>query len=234
MIVQMNKDKSVLCDTDFLCNQYDNESANILVKVAEELVNEGYFYYVICKSPNGTVFAVPVLLENGNELNYMVGSGLSQHSGIWEFCIVIKNVEITDGEVGTDGLIAISNYFTGRVEKSIIDAQQLEEQPEDPNLIIVYDNMQALITSVNTALANGDFIGPQGIQGVGVPEGGLTGQVLVKASGDDYDTKWANQSGGGGGDGSSEIIVEDYDTDKSYIETKYIEDGHLIIRLEEK
>jgi len=41
--------------------------------------------------------------------------------------------------------------------------------------------------------------GPQGVAGVGVPAGGTTGQVLGKASGDDYDTEWVDQTGGGGG-----------------------------------
>lgn len=44
--------------------------------------------------------------------------------------------------------------------------------------------------------------GEQGIQGepgVGVPTGGNTGQVLAKASDNDYDMVWVDQSGGGGG-----------------------------------
>jgi hypothetical protein len=41
--------------------------------------------------------------------------------------------------------------------------------------------------------------GPQGDPGVGVPTGGTTGQVLAKASDDDYDTEWVDQTGGGGG-----------------------------------
>ena len=39
--------------------------------------------------------------------------------------------------------------------------------------------------------------GPQGPAGQGVPSGGTTGQVLKKASGTDYDTEWADESGGG-------------------------------------
>lgn len=38
--------------------------------------------------------------------------------------------------------------------------------------------------------------GPEGPAGVGVPSGGTTGQVLKKRSGTDYDTKWADESGG--------------------------------------
>ena len=32
-------------------------------------------------------------------------------------------------------------------------------------------------------------VGPPGVPGVGVPEGGVDGQVLAKASDDDYDTE---------------------------------------------
>lgn len=39
--------------------------------------------------------------------------------------------------------------------------------------------------------------GEPGAPGVGVPAGGVTGQVLAKASGADHDTEWVNQSGGG-------------------------------------
>lgn len=38
--------------------------------------------------------------------------------------------------------------------------------------------------------------GPKGDPGEGVPEGGTTGQILKKKSGTDYDTEWANESGG--------------------------------------
>lgn len=40
--------------------------------------------------------------------------------------------------------------------------------------------------------------GPQGEAGVGVPDGGSKGQVLAKASGDDYDTTWVTLPSGGG------------------------------------
>ena len=40
--------------------------------------------------------------------------------------------------------------------------------------------------------------GQDGAPGVGVPAGGTTGQVLKKVSGADYDTEWANESGGSG------------------------------------
>ena len=41
--------------------------------------------------------------------------------------------------------------------------------------------------------------GQRGPAGQGVPTGGTTGQVLKKASNTNYDTEWADESGGGGG-----------------------------------
>ena len=48
--------------------------------------------------------------------------------------------------------------------------------------------------------------GPQGDPGQGVPAGGAAGQVLKKKSGTDYDTEWADETGGSstGGDGTAE------------------------------
>lgn len=40
--------------------------------------------------------------------------------------------------------------------------------------------------------------GSAGANGVGVPTGGTTGQVLAKASDDDFDTEWVTGGGGGG------------------------------------
>lgn len=43
-----------------------------------------------------------------------------------------------------------------------------------------------------------DNVGIQGIQGVGVPTGGTTGQVLSKINSTDYNTEWVTPSAGGG------------------------------------
>lgn len=43
--------------------------------------------------------------------------------------------------------------------------------------------------------------GQTGTTGVGVPAGGSAGQMLVKASSTDYDTRWVAASGGSGGSG---------------------------------
>jgi hypothetical protein len=43
------------------------------------------------------------------------------------------------------------------------------------------------------------IITPKGSPGRGVPRLGNTGQVLAKLSGEDFDTGWVDQTGGGGG-----------------------------------
>ena len=57
-------------------------------------------------------------------------------------------------------------------------------------------------------------------EGIGVPEGGTTGQVLVKKSNTDYDTEWANAGAGEGvpaGGTTGQILAKktgaDYDTE---------------------
>lgn len=53
-----------------------------------------------------------------------------------------------------------------------------------------------------------------GQRGVGVPSGGSTGQILAKATGDDYDTEWITNSGGGGG---SSTFIGLTDTPGSFV-----------------
>jgi len=54
--------------------------------------------------------------------------------------------------------------------------------------------------------------GANGRNGIGVPAGGLTGEVLTKASGTDYDTYWVAGGGGGPAIQAPKLIVE-FNTD---------------------
>ena len=78
------------------------------------------------------------------------------------------------------------------------------------------------VDTYTITLSNGDtytFNVTNG-EGVGVPEGGTTGQVLVKKSNTDYDTEWANAGAGEGvpaGGTTGQILAKksgsDYDTE---------------------
>lgn len=65
-------------------------------------------------------------------------------------------------------------------------------------------------------LTTPDHMGPQGAAGAGVPTGGLAGQVLVKNSNSDLDTKWVDASNGGlpfclpSADGRNMCLVTDF------------------------
>ena len=44
-----------------------------------------------------------------------------------------------------------------------------------------------------------------------LPTGGTTGQVLAKSSNTDFDVTWADQTGGGGGSGDSDVVIAVYE-----------------------
>lgn len=61
--------------------------------------------------------------------------------------------------------------------------------------IILDETGQAIVAALQTIASHS-----AGLVGQGVPAGGTTGQVLKKKSNTDYDTEWANESGGGTSD----------------------------------
>ena len=54
--------------------------------------------------------------------------------------------------------------------------------------------------------------GPAGADGLGVPAGGTTGQVLAKASNTDNDTEWVDGGGGATGGGTDQVFYENDQT----------------------
>lgn len=76
---------------------------------------------------------------------------------------------------------------------STIDLNQIESVEFDAQFRCV------ITLTDGTVITSPPLKGEPGEDGNGVPEGGTTGQVLVKVSGADYDTRWADQQGGGGG-----------------------------------
>ena len=106
---------------------------------------------------------------------YLVGtvepySVYMYYSGVW-----VDIGEIGKGEQGEPGFspVVTVSPITGGHQISITDA-------EDTETFNVMDGAD----------------GAPGQDGVGIPTGGTTGQVLAKASGTNYDTEWVNQSGG--------------------------------------
>lgn len=84
------------------------------------------------------------------------------------------------------------------------DGQNIILTPEPVENIDVEPSTSTDIDLINSG---------QGLPGEGVPNGGLDGQVLAKASDSDFDTEWVDQSGGGGAvdsvNGQTGIVVLD-------------------------
>jgi hypothetical protein len=101
----------------------------------------------------------------------------------------VNGADGTDGIDGADGLSVLSG--AGAPDAGLgVDGE------------FYIDTVATAIYGPKTAGAWGSptsLIGPAGADGVGVPTGGATGQVLAKASATDYDTEWVDQSGGGSG-----------------------------------
>ena len=80
--------------------------------------------------------------------------------------------------------------------------------------------------------------GPQGqagAAGVGVPSGGTTGQVLKKASNTNYDTEWADESGGidstTGGDTNFSTVSNIVTTTADSPDASSLPEGTLVIKI---
>ena len=107
----------------------------------------------------------------------------------------------TTGKISTPGgnLAAVIDYFTGGTGSPKIGdylfGNPPGQAPSEDNITYLY-SITNIIGSVAALAAVSSL---KGADGVGVPAGGTTGQVLKKASGADYDTEWADESGGGGG-----------------------------------
>lgn len=122
---------------------------------------------------------------------------------------------INDGEDGVDGstlwttTVEPAEPIGGGYEFMVSDLTGVSGGTPAAGDIIFYGSAYYPITSVtghsvidrkaiaDTRTSIRGATGSQGSAGQGVPAGGTTGQVLKKASGTDYDTEWADESGGG-------------------------------------
>jgi len=104
-----------------------------------------------------------------------------------------------DGKDGRDGI----DGSTGKDGKdgddgiSVVDAKV----DFDDTLVLTLSNGKEInVGEVKGEKGENGRDGNTGANGIGVPTGGTSGQVLAKNSGADYDTKWV--TGGGGGSGT--------------------------------
>jgi hypothetical protein len=112
-----------------------------------------------------------------------------------------KSANIPGHLVGTVNYVASADEG-GRVRIMWLNGNELvklEAYPASGEVPAVPSVILTVVQVMYTQLGPQGEQGPQGDPGVGIPEGGTTGQVLAKVSDDDYDTDWVDPSGGGGG-----------------------------------
>jgi hypothetical protein len=81
----------------------------------------------------------------------------------------------------------------------------------DSSLTVLEETITATLTVAGETITASINTAARGAKGQGVPDGGTTGQVLAKASGEDYDTEWIDQTSGPGGSSTFEDL-EDAET----------------------
>ncbi len=86
----------------------------------------------------------------------------------------------------------------------------------DGDLYLRTSNGDVYLRSSGTYSVIANLVGPTGstgstgATGPGVPTGGSTHQILRKINGTDYNTEWADESGGGGAVGAGGLLSSDY------------------------
>lgn len=151
-----------------LGNKYENNDETINFVLPDE-INQ-YHKYIIAvmemtEEPNITTL-LPV-----NDNAFVVSSSLTYKSGTWKLYLMCRENEVDiSGDVvdispKENEHVWISNTMFGVVNDNLIDKEIVDNIPLDTNLKIIYDDLNALIDSVNTKLENGDFNGKDGQDG---------------------------------------------------------------------
>lgn len=218
--IGLNNNDYFITGSPFLI-QGEHLATEIIINLSVEY--QGYNYIIVFQNNDNEPVVTEELIPSNNEIHYNIPNFLTQYAG--KLKIELQAYE----EISENNNRLIKSITVElKILKSLENAN--EEIPEDYMPWYLEAVRQA---SIATEKAREAIDAVKQVEEGLVSEGGLAGQVWGKLSDDDYDTGWVNQSGDGGSGGMSEIIVEDYDTDKSYIETKYIENGHLVIKFEE-
>ena len=129
---------------------------------------------------------------DGQEVQLRVDSGYIQwkyeDDVSWTNLVLLEDLKGDTGETGAAGQSIHHTSFTSTTAIS-----GFPNEPGETDTYTVWGDEEETINLGTFTVYNGDDgeDGTNGTNGVGVPPGGATGQALVKASDDDYDTEWA-------------------------------------------
>ena len=187
-MIQVLNDRRVFPNNVTISNQYENETRTIQFDLSD--VEFTGNTYLICKYQNNTEFYNPLLLDSN--FSIPVETFLSAQAGSYSCVLAISTATIDENyDFSTDNPLFVSNVFTLNVQANFLTGTSTAWNltPAAQNY---FDQLIALVNKVQSDLDSGVF------NGVGVPTGGTTGQALIKASDNDYDTTWGDVQGGSG------------------------------------
>lgn len=154
------------------------------------------------KSSNSTNNNV---LPIGTTIELRISDGYIQWStgDTWNNLLSIAELQGSDGQDGTDGTNG-TDGIDGIDGTDGINGQNihhisftsttalsgLPNQSGEIDTYTAWGDVEETINLGDFTVKNGDD-GTNGTNGIGIPIGGTTGQILTKKSNDDYDTEWA-------------------------------------------
>jgi len=114
----------------------------------------------------------------------------------WHDLVALNEITGPQGAAGSDG---IDGQGIDHIEfTSTTAVSGLPNEPGETDTYTVWGDADETINLGTFTVYNGAN-GEDGLDGIGIPAGGITGQVLTKKSNNDYDTEWRTAESGGAG-----------------------------------
>ena len=139
-----------------LGHKYDNALDKLHFIIPDDY--KGYYYYLAFYMKKHDAFLLPLNEVEEDCLELIVTSSITRFAGQYEMVFIATKQEIVDGDITNEEKVFVSGIIRGVVEDNFLTDPVLGE-PLDENLQIVYDKLNALITKVNTDLANDAYRG---------------------------------------------------------------------------
>ena len=146
---------------------------------------------VLVETLGALITALPTPDADGHTHAWSITSDASE-TALWPLAALMLEVRFTDTSNPAVVVPAVSRTIN-------CSAYTLPSTDADDPLAVITDALAPVLRGEpGPAGAASTVPGPAGDDGVGVPAGGTTGQVLAKKSATNYDTEWVDPASGGG------------------------------------
>ena len=204
--VELDNDHNYECEVKNIARKGENKATVLRLKLTDEMLDK--FIYIDFEKPDGTkVKSERLAVDLTNKTaDCPITNQLTDVVGIMLVEIVIED---------TDNLVWKSYSKKYYITESIGAVVELSPENVDwltqtrtklellmTQTVETLENAETVVSDIVTAKENGEF------NGVGVPEGGTAGQMLVKVDDSNYNTEWKDATSvGGGGTNNYEDLI---------------------------